>query len=451
MDIEIFPSKLNGSLQAVSSKSDVHRALICAAFADAPTEICCNLLSKDIEATARCLSAAGADIKLEIDSKEGSGTISVKPAAPHDTDTSAVLTDTDRMTAFFCGESGSTLRFLVPVMAALGLKAYFTGAGELPNRPMDALISLLRTHRVCVDCMGARDGEALPLQLSGKLLGGLFALPGNISSQYITGLLLAFPLIGERSEIRLTTELQSAAYVDMTLDTMSRFGISIEKTKQGYIYLPEKEARRDKLPYRSPGKYSSDGDWSNAAFWLCAGCLTGNSISVEGLRSNSLQGDRAILDILRMFDRSNILKTSGQAQYAPRVIDASGIPDLIPAVAALAAVVPGTTEIIHAGRLRLKECDRLSALCDVLGKMGAGIEEHPEGLTIQGAGDEGLCGGCEVSGHNDHRIVMAAAIAASACRESVLIRGAQAVQKSYPHFFSDFQKLGGKTDVIDVR
>ena len=510
MDIRISPSNLNGFVQAVSSKSDVHRALICAAFADAPTEISCNLLSKDIEATARCLTAAGSLIETDIDQENGSGTIRVNPAGmtvrkqerkqkrERDVAVDAAFEPehaaeakplTDSTAELFCGESGSTLRFLVPVMTALGKPATFTGEGELPNRPMDALLSVLSAHGVHAVCCGSR---CLPLTLSGRLSGGVFLLPGDISSQYITGLLLSFPLIGERAEICLTTGLQSAAYVDMTLDTMSRFGISIQKTGQGYLYshkqtehpakqtaylskqivypskqtvyfpkqtehlLPRQTAQKEKdacgrqvknsRPYHSPGRYCSDGDWSNAAFWLCAGKLSGNSISVKGLRRESLQGDRAAADLLSLFEEKH------QNETKPlRVIDASNIPDLVPAFSALAAATPGTTKFVRAGRLRLKECDRLTALSDVLGKMGARVEERQEELIIEGAADGRLSGGCEVSGHNDHRIVMAAAIAASACRKEVIIKGAQAVQKSYPHFFSDFRKLGGRADVVDLR
>ena len=486
MDIRISPSNLNGCVQAVSSKSDVHRALICAAFADAPTEISCNLLSKDIEATVRCLSAAGAQIRADIDREKGSGSIKVVPVRGHLDNSGndfkkdnltkedfkkSEREESEKIPELFCGESGSTLRFLTPVMAALGKTVLFTGEGELPNRPMDALLSVLQTHGCHTDG-GSAARTYLPLRISGKLHGGIFELPGNVSSQYITGLLLAFPLLGERAEIRLTTPLQSASYVDMTLDTMSRFGIAVQKTEQGfrllkteqpeYLEAEQSEHGKDEfLPYHSPGQYRSDGDWSNAAFWLCADRMNGNSIAVDGLRMESLQGDRAICDLLPIFRKQHCADDQGNFSYQfgccsahqgqLRIIDASNIPDLVPALAALAAVIPGTTKIIRAERLRMKECDRLSALSDVLGKMGAQIEEHTDGLTIEGVEDAGLPGGCEVSGHNDHRIVMAAAIAASACRDSVVIKGAQAVQKSYPHFFSDFKKLGGKADVVDLR
>ena len=514
MDIKVFPSKLNGRVQAVSSKSDVHRALICAAFADRPTEISCNLLSKDIEATIRCLRAVGAEINAKIDTENGSGTISVKPVRLAGSNAERgemamsgrkVPSSFDGVCAeLFCGESGSTLRFLVPVMAACGLSCRFTGEGKLPNRPMDVLSEALCAHGVRVKLPAEHEAEqacCLPMEISGKLAGGLFALPGDISSQYITGLLLAFPLIGETCELRLTTPLQSAAYVDMTVDTMRRFGVKLERTEEGWRYAPGST-------YHSPGQYRSDGDWSNAAFWLCADKLPGNHIEVEGLRADSLQGDQAaaaLAEALAKRASAAEQKTGGHLEQnrsdrktedstaqldCPEKIDASGIPDLVPALTALAVFEPYCTEIVHAERLRLKECDRLAALCNVFGKLGAKIEERLDGLVIFGGGtgqfheavseeeaekfpemaskeeavhvpdttsQNGAGQSPEeisyvvVDGHNDHRIVMAAAIAASSCRFPVVIRGAEAVQKSYPHFFADFRKLGGRADVIDLR
>ncbi|MDO4265415.1 MAG: 3-phosphoshikimate 1-carboxyvinyltransferase [Eubacteriales bacterium] len=418
MDIEIQPQALRGTVEAVSSKSDVHRALICAALSDRKTEISCNLMSKDIEATARCLNAAGAGIVYE----KAAGKLLVSPVG---SSAREGMRGDDREEELFCGESGSTLRFLIPVMAALGKPVCFTGAGELPNRPLSALLSVLSAHGM------EFDGEKLPLRMRGRLEPGVYRLPGNISSQYITGLLLAFPLMEGASEIRLLTELQSAAYVDMTLDTMSRFGINIDRTENGFYYTSG--------TYRSPEQYAADGDWSNAAFWLCADHLPGNALDVRGLRGLSVQGDRAVAEILKKhFHKEHAENT--------RTIDVSEIPDLTPALAALAVCTPGTTEFVNAERLRIKECDRISALHELAEALGAGASETASSLIIHGnARPEG---GCSIDSHNDHRIAMAAAIAASACRNNVIIRGAQAVEKSYPHFFEDYRKLGGKADVI---
>lgn len=472
MNIKVYPSKLNGSLPAVSSKSDVHRALICAAFSNAPTDISCNLLSRDIEATMRCLNAAGAGISW----KEKEGMLHVEPIAGNASKKRPKeqkfqeefqascqeggsllekrLSD-EALPELFCGESGSTLRFLLPVMAAFGLNCRFTGAGELPNRPLSELVSVLRTH-------GARISEVhLPLTLGetwtekengfeqpssfskaqkqkcaetgegkrdGGLSGGEFQLPGNISSQYITGLLLSFPLLRENARIRLSSALQSSAYVDMTLATMRRFGVTAACLPDGYLVEPKSSGSA--FPYLSPGSYQSDGDWSNAAFWLIADQFPGNKICVKGLREDSLQGDRKIAELV---------KASGREL----TIDASGIPDLVPALSALFALRDGcTARIVHAERLRLKECDRLRATAKLLLSAGADIEELPDGLIIRGK--ESLFGGAVVSGENDHRIVMTAAILATACRKPLLIQGAEAVEKSYPHFFQDLRKLGGR-------
>lgn len=422
MDKTVMPSGLSGSLTAIPSKSDVHRALICAAFADAPTVISCNLLSEDIRATVRCLCAAGAEIAAE----EKKGLLQVTPIPKK---TAQEGTDSrEEVPELFCGESGSTLRFLVPVMAAAGKEVCFTGAGELPNRPLAPLLSVLRAHGVC--CRP----ERLPMRICGRLSGDSFSIAGNISSQYISGLLMAAPLLSQEIQICLTSKLESSAYVDMTVDTMRRFGVQAERTENGW--------RIPAGSYHTPGSYPADGDWSNAAFWLCAARMQKRSISVLGLREDSLQGDRAIAALLA--ERF----TDADTETTLRTIDASEIPDLVPILAALAAVSPGTTDIVHAERLRLKECDRLSAVSEMLRAMGAEVTEHADGLSVRGVRQ--LRGGCRVNGHNDHRIVMTAAVLASVCEKEVTISDAEAVRKSYPRFWADFEQLGGKTDGVSL-
>lgn len=440
MDIRITPSNLRGTVAALSSKSDVHRALICAAFSEKATRIFCNVRSKDIEATARCLRTAGARINFSEENE-----IFVEPVRPESARQMATLgkeackTDEPLKAAHAqrtaeaserrepplldCGESGSTLRFLLPVMGAFGKSVRFCGSGELPNRPLSALTSAMSAHGIRFSA------EKLPFCISGRLSGGRFYLPGDISSQYITGLLLGFPLLHGQApaEIVLTSRLQSAGYVDMTLDTMSRFGAAAERTETGFRFAGGNG-------YRSPGDYEADGDWSGAAFWLCAGRMRGNEILVTGLREASLQGDRAVSELVSGWEREH------------RRIDASGIPDLVPALSALSAVSGGTTEIVHAERVRLKECDRLSAIAKEFGKLGVSISERADGLFIRGC--ERPAGGVTLDGHNDHRIVMAEAVLASACEKDCVITGAEAVEKSYPHFFADFRKLGGIADVI---
>lgn len=436
MDMRISPGRLSGSVRAVSSKSDMHRALICAAFSDRKTSISCNVLSKDIEATARCLKAMGAEIshngdvgeftvypiKIRADKKadpEDSKSIAEAKAEPRRTQEEIVELD--------CGESGSTLRFILPVAAAIGGVFHVTGEGKLPERPLGPLITELSRHGISFS------SDKLPLYMEGKLSGNDFEIAGNISSQFITGLLLAFPLTETktetRAELRLTTKLESEAYVDISLSVMRSFGVYAEKGKSSFRLNTTGEG------YISPGRYIVDGDWSNGAMWLCADFAEGNNIEVTGLRNDSPQGDRQVSDILKRMKNEELL-----------TIDVSGIPDLVPALAAAAAFKTGCVRFVNAGRLRIKECDRLSAIAENLKRLSVKTEETEDSLTVWGR--TYLEGGVRLSGFNDHRMVMSAAIMGAACRSPIIIEGAEAVSKSYPGFFEDFRKLGGKADVI---
>lgn len=403
MNITIHPGKLSGSIEIPSSKSYAHRLLIAAALADVPTEVCMNALNNDITATADCLSALGAQIN-----RTDAGFL-VYPIGS--------IADAHR--TLFCGESGSTLRFMIPVAAALGASCTFTGAGRLPERPNAILTEALNAHGAHVD------SDLLPMHLSGKLTGGTYAIAGNISSQYITGLLMALPLCKEDSEIILTTKLESAAYVDITLETLSPFGIIAERTETGWR-IPGGQK------YRSPGIISAEGDWSGAAFWFAANSLDSN-VTCLGLNEKSLQGDRAIVEMLSRLSSE---------------IDVSDTPDLVPALAVAAAAHPGTTRITGAARLRIKESDRLRAVADMIRNLGGKVDESDDCLIIHGGMP--LTGGT-VDGRNDHRIVMAAAIAATTVTGPVTITDAQAVAKSYPAFFDHFNQLGGLAHVESDR
>ncbi len=400
MNVIITPGRLSGAVRVPASKSAAHRLLICAALADGPTHIRLNATNRDIEATAACLRALGAGIEWHGDALDVSPIRTIPQAAELD-----------------CGESGSTLRFLLPVAAALGTRARFTGHGRLPERPNAILTDALRTHGASVDA------DLLPMSVSGPLQGGAWALPGNVSSQYVTGLLLALPLLEEDSEIALTTRLESAAYVDMTLQALERFAIAVKKTDVGWYIVGNQR-------YRSSGDLEVEGDWSAAAFWLAANRM-GADIRVEGLSDDSVQGDRAVTELL------------GQP-----VIDASGVPDLVPALAVAAAGIDQQTVITGAARLRLKESDRLRTTADLLAALGHHAEVTPDGLIVRG----GKPAPCEapvrtVDGANDHRIVMAAAVAAASSDRPVRVFGAEAVEKSYPDFFRDFEALGGNIHV----
>lgn len=416
MTVTLSPASLGGSIKAIASKSDAHRVLICAALSDAPCELLMSTSSEDIEATAQCMRALGATIE-----KSGAGLV----VTPGKTPETAMLD---------CGESGSTLRFLLPVAAALCEKTSFIGHGRLPERPIGEL----------TDAMGKNGVEfssaKLPLETAGRLKSGVYTLPGNISSQYITGLLLALPLLEGDSEIVLTTHLESAAYVDITLHALRRFGIRIEESENGYRISGAQH-------YTSPRSIKIDGDWSNAAFFLVAGAI-GKSVTVTGLDTHSPQGDKKICDILRAFGAdvhiSDDEVTVSPAPLTAQTVDMTEIPDMLPALAVLAANAQGESVFTGAQRLRIKESDRLKTICDMINALGGQCRETDDGLVVTG---RKLTGG-NVNGSGDHRIVMAAATAATVCEGEVTIEGAQAVRKSYPAFFEDFAELGGATNVI---
>lgn len=422
MNIKIGKTPLSGRVRIISSKSDGHRALIASALAERDSLLLMDGWSADMEATARCLEALGAEI-----TKEPSG-ILVSPI-PAGAMENAVLD---------CGESGSTLRFLLPVAGALGRSALFKGQGRLPERPIRVLLEELEQHGCSVS------GERLPVQLSGKLHSGRYTLPGNISSQFITGLLFALPLLEKNSEIRLTTRLESESYVNMTLHTLDAFGIRVDKTEIGGYQVYGGQT------YRSPGMLPIQGDWSNAAFWLTAGAVSG-SITCQGLDPLSPQGDKAILSLLEAFGAeikgiaNEITVTAGKLKG--RRIDVSQIPDLLPILSVAAVAAQGRTEIINAGRLRIKESDRLAAMAECLRKIGGFAEEKPDGLVITG-GLRRPSGPVVLDSFGDHRIVMAMAVAAASLGIEIIIEGAEAVNKSYPSFFEEFRKLGGAADVL---
>ncbi len=395
MNVKIYPCTLNGDVNAPASKSAAHRAFIAAALSDKPCEIVLSASSEDIEATVSCLVSLGAKIEKEGD---------VYRVMPIKTPKSGV---------FDCGESGSTLRFLLPVVAALGAGGTFTGRGRLPERPVKSLISALSGCEF--------SSEKLPFSINGKLRGGKFFLPGDVSSQYVTGLLFALPLVG--GEIVLSSLLESKSYVNLTARVLENFGVRVIETDNGY---------KTKGSYCAPAHYVVEGDWSNAAFFIVASAI-GNLVRVKNLSTDSAQGDSAIRKLLLGF------KSSGT------VIDAGDVPDLVPALSVAAAYSSSPTRIENAARLRLKESDRLHAVAHNLNALGVTVQELPDGLIIEGKG--GVNGGT-VSSFNDHRIVMSFAIAATKASSPVVIEGAEAVNKSYPSFFEEFKKLGGKFDVV---
>ncbi|WP_426350741.1 3-phosphoshikimate 1-carboxyvinyltransferase [Alloiococcus sp. CFN-8] len=421
MDIEITPSPLQGNIKAIASKSAAHRELIAAALSQDKTKIEINNLSEDIEATLRCLKALGANFTKE------PGKIEVKP-----------IKEILKGSLLDCGESGTTLRLLLPVAGALGSCSQVIGKGRLPDRPIKELMSALEKG-------GLQFSSAkLPLTLSESLKGGVYEIPGNISSQYISGLLFALPLLKEDSEIILTSHLQSIGYVEMTLEVLKRYRITIEKIPSGY-----------KIPggqiYSSPGKVAVEGDWSNGAFFIAAGAISG-SVAIEGLDIESTQRDKEIIKLLssggaRIYQQESVIRAD-HSSLKGQEIDVSEIPDLLPILAVVASLSQGTTYLKNASRLRLKESDRLATTSSMLKALGGTVEELPDGLIIKGK--DRLKGGITES-FGDHRIAMAAAIAAIRAKDKVIIKDAQAINKSYPDFFEDYKALGGKINVINNR
>ena len=330
-----------------------------------------------------------------------------------------------------CGESGSTFRFLIPLVAALGVDAKFYPEGRLSRRPLSPLAEELEKKGVTLSALGAN-----PFHVRGQLQSGAFCIPGNVSSQYITGLMMALPLLANDSTIRVTGERQSMGYVNLTLQVLQKFGIEIitERMGEELVYrIPGNQK------YRSPGTCKVEGDWSNAAFWLTAGVLGEEAVRVTGLNPDSAQGDREIVKLLRQFGAKIEVQEDTVTAYPSRtslhgiVIDASQIPDMVPALALVASAAKGTSEIRHAERLRLKESDRLMSITEVLNALGGRVEERPDGLVITGR--DVLSGG-RADGYNDHRIVMMAAIASLITTDKVILTGGAAVNKSYPTFFT---------------
>ena len=404
------------TIDIIPSKSDAHRALICAALAEYMGGTMCDIelgfLSKDTEATRKCLVAL---------------------LARGTTATGASL---------YCGESGSTFRFLLPVAGALGMRCAFYPRGRLAKRPMEPLSRELRAKGMSVSEEGS-----VPFMAEGQLGSGDFHLPGNVSSQFVSGLLFALPMLEGDSRIIVDGRLESSRYVDMTIKTQRDFGIEgtvIEESGKGVVI-----SVRGGQTYRAPRNYRVEGDWSNAAFWILAGVLGDEPIAIKGLDQDSLQGDKAFAEVLIKAGADIVLPpddSEGRLIASPSrgklrafTHDASGTPDLVPALALAASVAEGTSLIHGAARLRIKESDRLRAISSTLGNLGADIEEYRDKLVIRG---KKSLGGGTIESFGDHRIAMMGAVASLVCDEKVSLIGADAVSKSYPGFFETFEELG---------
>lgn len=437
MDLILKQADLTGTVQIPASKSVAHRAYICAALAAAlsatPTDIICNSDSIDIQATRNCLN-----------------TLSIALSGQN---LPELVLD--------CRESGSTLRFLLPLACVLTDKLeqpiQFTGADYLAKRPLSPLLEELCAHGADIRFSGS-----FPLIVSGGLTPGSYTLPGNISSQYISGLLLALPLLSGDSEIHITGTRESVSYIGLTLDMQRIFGIRITETDYGY-FVPGNQT------YLSPGTLTIEADWSSAAFWLAAGAIGPTAPVLTGLSPDSAQGDRAVLQILESFGAKILQTDAGITLEKPTVlhgtvVDASDVPDLIPVLAVVAAHAEGKTEFINAGRLRIKESDRIVSTEELLQRLGVRTESTQNTLTVYGttSGANPVSASAPllsdsaapdtepiaVRSFNDHRIAMSAAVAATVSTRPILLSQAEAVCKSYPTFYEHYKSLGGRMETL---
>ncbi|MBQ6312908.1 MAG: 3-phosphoshikimate 1-carboxyvinyltransferase [Lachnospiraceae bacterium] len=408
MKVIIEPGKLSGHVRAISSKSQAHRVLFCAAFADRETLIRDLIRSDDIDATIRACEVLGADVH---EVPEG---ITIVPV-DRDNPRKRVYYSGGRMTnvrTIDIGESGTTLRFLLPLLGVDGEMTEIQMHGRLSQRPMKELLRELAKKGMDSDQLG----DALRTQ--NKLVHGAYRLPGNVSSQFISSLLIALPLLKRGSTLEITGDLSSSGYVDMTLDVLRMFGADIILDDHAFVIHPIGT-------YRSPGEISIEGDWSAAAYWIAARSL-GSDVTVEGLSDTSYQPDRAVNTLLRQI-------MTGDAE-----IDIDACPDLLPVLAVAAAGADGHTRFVNAARLRMKESDRIDTTANMIRALGGVCETDADSLIVTGKAD-GLTGGT-VEASGDHRIAMSAAIASTICREQVTINGAEAVTKSYPGFWKEFTK-----------
>ena len=419
MNVTITPSKLIGRISAPSSKSFSHRMIIAAALADGVSEVSAVNPSEDIDATVDAMTALGAKIINDGNVYTIKG---IGEAA-----SSAKIN---------CRESGSTLRFIIPVAAALGCETEFSGSGKLPTRPITPYKRELSKKGVKFE---HTDG-VMPFSMNGKLVGGDFHIEGDVSSQFITGLLFALPLCSEDSRIILTSRLESKPYADMTIAALKVFGVNIEETvsEEGFpIYSINGNQK-----YQA-ADCAVEGDYSQAAFYYVANAL-GSEIEIGNLNTASVQGDKQICFIL---DEIGFGKVPC-GEYEPFTVDVSDIPDLVPILTVLGCFTKDVSRIVNAKRLKIKESDRLKAIADAINAIGGNVVYGDDFLEIHPV--RSFTGG-RIDGCNDHRIVMASAVASTMADGEITITDGEAVAKSYPDFWQDFKKLGGKITTDPLR
>ena len=430
-EVRISPSGLKGALEVPPSKSMSHRAIMCAGLSSDVSKIENITLSEDIAATLEAMKQFGCVVSVE-PSPHGS---------PVDERYTMTLSN-PRMMAYarsgkkpiqtpveiYCRESGSTARFMIPLFHLSEEEMVFTGTVRLSQRPYEPYYDIFKRQNIAYHTLEG----GLPLKVKGDLTPGVYEVVGNISSQFISGLMFSLPLLKGDSTLKILPPVESKDYILLTLQCLKAFGIEITET--GDFEYAIKGGQRYQACHMS-----IEGDYSQAAFWLVAEAL-GHRVEVRGLKKESVQADRAIVRLIK-----EVSELKDRSLLSNRTVDVSQFPDLVPVLTVLYALSDGTTEIVNAARLRIKESDRLHAIATELRKMGANIEEKEDGLLITGVS---RLRGAHVSSWNDHRIAMALAIAASVAEGETVIEGAESVQKSYPHFWEDYRSLGG--DVVHV-
>ena len=427
--VKFSPAVFGGEVHIPPSKSFAHRALICSALSGGNVKVNNISTSRDMEATGNFIRALGMDVV-----PDGKGNVTIEggmklPEEPITVD---------------CIESGSTLRFIIPIMAALGVSCTFVGSGLLPSRPIGVYSELLPVHGVSFE------GNGLPCTIKGKLSPGDFSLPGNISSQFISGLMFALPLIDGDSRIIITTELESESYIDITISVLQKYGINIERTDYGYFVKGDQK-------YKAVD-HTVEGDWSQAAFYMNLGAFSKEPIRVHGLDPHSVQGDRKCMEVYGklgvraefegdVITISNPAVTHESCGLKATEVSVTDIPDMVPALAVCMAMAEGESRITDAARLRIKESDRLKAITEAINAIGGKVTELPEGLIIKGVSH--FTSG-EVKGCNDHRIVMAVSTAAARAQGDIVSTDPHSINKSYPEYFEHYNSLGGKANVINM-